>query len=77
LDALSARTMRLLAGWAVRDITAARLPTDPQSPVEFVKINRTCEHQEPGCYEFLTSPHAAGEQPGSRLVWQPSVSLAR
>jgi hypothetical protein len=50
---------------AVRDIgPAVTLPTDPHPLVEFVKINRTGEHQQPGGYEFLTSPHAASE-PGS------------
>ena len=47
---------------AVRNICpAATLPTNPHPLVEFVKINRPGEHQQPGCYEFLTSPHAASE----------------
>jgi hypothetical protein len=51
-----------LACWAVRNICpAATLPTNPHPLVELVKINWTREHQQPGCYEFLTSPHAASE----------------
>ena len=47
---------------AVRNICpAATLPTNPHPLVEFVKINRTGEHQQPGRYQFLTSPHAASE----------------
>jgi hypothetical protein len=59
------RLGRSLACWAVRNICpAVTLPTDPHPLVEFVKINRTGEHQQPGGYEFLTSPHAASE-PGT------------
>jgi hypothetical protein len=43
---------------------AVTLPTNPHPLVEFVKINRTGEHQQPCGYEFLTSPHAASE-PGT------------
>jgi hypothetical protein len=56
------RTMQLLASLAVRHRGAPlTFPTDPDPPVEFVKVNRPGEHQQPGRYEFLTSPHAASE----------------
>ena len=52
----------MLAGRAVRDICpAATLPPNPHPLVEFVKINRTGEHQQARGYEFLTSPHGARE----------------
>jgi hypothetical protein len=37
------------------------LPTNPHPLVEFVKINRPGQHQQPCGYQFLTSPHAASE----------------
>jgi hypothetical protein len=37
------------------------LPTNPHPLVEFVKINRPGQHQQPGRYQFLTSPHVARE----------------
>ena len=40
---------------------AATLPATPHPLVEFVKINRTGQHQQPGRYQFLTSPHTASE----------------
>ena len=52
----------LLAGRTVRNICpAATLPATPHPLVEFVKINRTGQHQRAGCYQFLTSPHTASE----------------
>ncbi len=46
----------------VRNICpAATLPATPHPLVEFVKINRTGQHQRAGCYQFLTSPHTASE----------------
>ena len=62
----SARTIReSFTGRPVRNIrTAATLPTNPHPLVEFVKINRLGQHQQPGRYQFLTSPHAASE-PGT------------
>jgi hypothetical protein len=52
---------RTLAWWGMATPSEATLPTDPHPLVEFVKINRTGEHQQPGCYQFLTAPHAASE----------------
>jgi hypothetical protein len=52
----------VLAGRAVRNICpAATLPTDPHPLVEFVKINVTGKHQQPGCHQLLTSPGRIGE----------------
>jgi hypothetical protein len=46
----------------VRNICpAATLPTNPHPLVEFVKINRTGQHQQARGDEFLTSPHGARE----------------
>jgi hypothetical protein len=40
---------------------AATFPTDPHPLVEFVKINRTGQHQQARGYEILTSPATSGE----------------
>jgi hypothetical protein len=41
--------------------SAPTFPTDRHPIVAFVKINMSSQHQQPCGYEFLTSPHAAGE----------------
>jgi hypothetical protein len=56
---------RIVAGGPVRNIcAAATLPTNPHPRVQFVKINRSGQHQQTRRYQILTSPGGARE-PGT------------
>jgi hypothetical protein len=56
---------RIVSWWARTEyLRAATLPTNPHPPVQFVKINRSGQHQQTRRYQILTSPGGARE-PGT------------
>ena len=57
---------------------AAPFPTDPYPPVEFVKINITGEHKQPGGDQLLAAPDSGGEPgPGDcASTFDPDVIAA-